>query len=201
MAFRIYIVPKIGAGVKGDAWRPKYFTDNFLTPNPSWSSMDYGFEPWIIVGADLSVSDANLIIAQPDALAIPATMDEALTAGNVTSVQNKLESINVPAGWVNTSLTWRNVVRIVLGIFTFMQRLGSIINEGEEVGVPFFGGIDLSTTISQLSQANVDALEQAAIELGVSTAGVTGATTLRVALKSLADQMANRVYDFNGVKI
>jgi hypothetical protein len=70
MSFRLYIVPVIGSGTKSDPRRPKYFADGTLV-NPTWSAMDYGFEPWMVVGADLSTSDDNLVVGQPDGFALP----------------------------------------------------------------------------------------------------------------------------------
>src|SRR5262245_36149399 len=121
MAFRLYIVPVIGAGVKGDPRRPKYFAD--LDVN--WSAMDFGFEPVMFVGADLSPSNDNFIVGQSDATALPFDLAPTLTGGQVNQTQNKLEALNIPAGWVNTSLTWLEVVRTVLGMFTFLQRFGA----------------------------------------------------------------------------
>jgi hypothetical protein len=201
MSFRLYIVPKIGDGTKANPWRAKYFADNTLSPRPTYSSMDYGFEPWFVVGADLSAPDHSTIAGEPDAFALPTDLDATLTVGQVTSVQNKLEAINVPAGWVNTSLTWRAAVRIVLGMFSFIQRLGALLNAGQTLGVPFFGTVNLSTTISQLSGGTVTALQQAAVDLNLSTTGIVGSTTLRSALKTLADQMDNISFNFNGVLI
>ena len=201
MAFRLYIVPKVGTGDDSDPWRAKYFADGLIIPRPAYSAMDYGFEPWFVVGADLSSSDEAFVLAQSDVTAIPANLNANLTNPQVTSVQNKLESINIPAGWVNNGLQWLAVVRIVLGMFSFIQRFGSILNSGQTLGTGFFGSITLSTTIAELSANQVTALQQAAADLNLSTAGITGSTTLRVALKTLADQMSARTYNFNGVLI
>src|SRR3954463_9547709 len=109
MSFRLYIVPVIGTGAKTDPRRPKYFGDGTITAGQSWGSIDYGFEPWMVVGADLSTSDDNLVVGKPDAFALPFDLAPNLTAQQVTNVQAKLEAINVPAGWVTTSLSWITV--------------------------------------------------------------------------------------------
>lgn len=198
MSFRLYIVPKVGSGAFHDAFRPKYFSsqDGFFAVAPAFQSVDYGFEPWMIVGADLPFSDDTAVVAQPDCFALPFDLSVNLTTAQVTNVKNKLEAINVPAGWVTTGLTWIEVVRSVLGIFSFMQRLTAML------AAPLFtGGVTLATTISQLPQAIVTALQDAATSFGLSTAGVTGATTLRAVLKSLADQFGDKPYAFGTVTL
>jgi hypothetical protein len=195
MAFRLYIVPIIGTGTKLDPRRPKYFADG--TVNSPWTGMNYGIEAWMVVGADLSFSDDALVVGQVDAMALRFDLSPQLTAPQVTAVQNKLEAINLPAGWVNTSLTWLQVVRAVFGILSFMQRF-TALNGNVSL---FTGGITLNSTISALPAPVLTNLQQAAAELGLSTAGIVGTTTIRQALKLLGAQLENRQYNFNGTLI
>jgi hypothetical protein len=203
MPFRLYIVPVIGTGAKFDPRRAKYFADGTVSPTAIWSSIDYGFEPWMIVGGDLSTSDDNLVVGKVDAFALPFDLSPTLTAGQVTNVQTKLESINVPAGWVNTSLTWLTVVRTTLGMFSFLQRYGVIYTEANGVVAPslFTGGVTLSTTFGSLPQAVQNAIISAAQSFNISTAGLTASTTMRVILKALADNFQASQYSFNGTMI
>lgn len=195
MAFRLYLVPVVGTGTRADPRRPKYFADGTVTGG--WGGADYGFEPWMVVGADLSTADNATIAGQADTLVLPANLDGLLTAGNVTTVQTKLEAIFVPADWVTTAQTWRQVVRIVLGMFGLLQRF-----HGIHGNVRLFGsGITLETTFSQLSQTVRDELQLTASSLGVSTAGIVGATSIRQAWKILSDQMQDRGVVINGVAI
>lgn len=202
MATRFYIVPVIGTGAtKQDARRPKYFADGTVTAN--WSGMDYGFQPWMIVNADLSVSDDNLIVSEPDAFAIPFDLAPTLNAGQVTAVKAKLEAINVPAGWITTSLTWLIVLRTVLSMFGFFQRFGAIYatdNNGTIIN-PFSGGVTLDSTFGSLSLAVRNALTKTALSFNLDTSGITAGSTLRQILKNVADQLNNSQYNFNGVLI
>lgn len=197
MAFRLYIVPVIGTGTRTDPRRPKYF-DGLI-----WSGMDYGFEPWFVVGADLSPADDLTIGAQPDAFTLPFDLSPVLTALQVTNVQNKLEAINVPAGWVNTSLTWLQVVRTVLGMFSFIQRYGAVYADANGTAAPsiFTGGVSLSTTFGSLPLAVRNALTTTAQSFNISTAGLTASTTLRTILKAMADNFQGQAYNFNGTMI
>jgi len=196
MAFRLYIVPVLGAGTsRADARRPKYFE---ILAN--WSAADYGFEPWMIVGADLSVADNAAMVAHADVMALPFDLTAFLTSGQVTAVQNTLEAIHVPALWVTTSMTWLTVVRTVLGVFHFFQRFGGIYAEQTGAVPPsiFTSGVTLTTTFGALPLAVQTAMLSAAVSLNISTAGLTANTTLRVILKSLADTFSAQQYDFNG---
>ena len=47
-------MPVIGTGVGKDARRAKYFTDGTVAIVSDLTMMDYGFEPWMVVTADLS---------------------------------------------------------------------------------------------------------------------------------------------------
>jgi len=196
MSFRLYIVPVIGSGSgTHDARRPKYFET--LT---NWSAMDYGFEPVMVVGADLSVSDDASVIAQPDVTALPFDLAPHLTNPQVTSVRNALEALHIPALWVTTADTWIGVVRSVLGMFSFLQRFGGIYAEqtGQVPPSIFNGGVTLNTTFGGLPLAVRTAMLSTADSFGLSTAGLTAGTTLRAILKNLADAFGAQPYNFNG---
>lgn len=201
MASRFYIVPVIGAGTHGDPRRPKYFADGTVTS--TWSGMDYGFQPWMIVNSDLSASDDNLVVGQADAFAIPFDLAPTLNAGQVTAVKSKLEAINVPAGWVTTSLTWLLVLRTVLSMFSFFQRFVATYaadNNGVILNV-FSGGVTLDSTFGSISLAVRNALTKTAQSFNLDTSGIASGTTMRVILKNVADQLNNAQYNFNGVLI
>lgn len=199
---RIYIVPVIGTGTHIDPRRPKYFGDG--TVPEQYSAMDYGMEPWMVVAADLSPADDAIVIGEPDAFGLPFDLTANLTGGQVTAVKNFLESINLPAGWVNTSFTWTGVLRIVLGIFSYFQRFTFIYaeaNNGVVPGTIFNGGISLNSTFGSLPAAVRSAMIATAQDQNISTAGMTGSTTIRVILKVLGDAYSTRVISIGGIEI
>ena len=197
MAFRLYLVPIVGVGTKADPRRPKYFADGSLASNPSWSGMDYGIEKWMMVAADLSTADDLFVTGQADGFALPFDLSQPMTAQQVTNVQNKLEAINLPAGWIDTTFTWQSMLRIVLGILSFMQRF-SALNGNVSL---FTGGVTLGTKINQLPAGVVTNLQQAAADMKLSTANITGNTTIRAALKDFGTQLNGRPYSLNGMVI
>lgn len=194
MAFRLYIVPVIGDGSKANARRPKYFADG--TISASWSGMDYGFEPWMVVGADLSPADDAFVIGQPDGMALPLDLDTQMSAQGVTTVQTKLEAINIPADWVTTAWTWRAMTREVLAMCSILQRFNGVHGNTRMFG----GAVTLDSTIGSLSVAVRNDLITTATSLGLDTGGITGPTLIRTAWKALADQMQGQPF-FIGVAI
>lgn len=201
MAFRLYIVPAIGDGfvtMRG----PKYFLDGRVTPL-QWSAVDYGNEPWEVVGADCSAADDAFLAGQPDVTTLPFDLSPQLTAANVTTVQNKLEAANIPAGWVNTTLTWREVVRTVLGMFSYLQRYAGVYGQTTGTSAPslFGSGVTLATTFGALPAAVQSAMVAAAQSFNIPTTGLTASTTLRAILKNLADFFQDQPYYFGVVAV
>jgi hypothetical protein len=120
MAYRLYIVPTIGAGTIGpppDPRRPKYFD------GLKWDGMDYGFQPIFLVAADLTPAQDASIVANPDVDALPFDLSPTVGGGNVQAARNALEAALIPAQWINGQMTWLTVARMIGGMFQFMQRL------------------------------------------------------------------------------
>lgn len=202
MPFRLYIVPVVGTGASvSNARRPKYFNarDGIISSGQSWSALDFGLEPVMVVGANLTLSDDLLIVGQPDVTAFPFDLAPTLTTGEVIAIRTKLETLNVPALWVNTSLTWLFVLRTILGMFTFLQRYAGIYAAQNGTPPPslFGGGVTLNTTFGALPALVQAALLEAARSFLIPTTGLTATTTLRVILRNLADQFQAQQYDFN----
>lgn len=202
MPFRIYIVPVVGTGAHSDPRRPKYFTDGTIAA-ATYGTLTYGTEPRMIVGADLPSADDVIIVGKPDSLALPFDLSPNLTGGQVTAVRAALESSNIPAGWVTTADTWVSVFRGVAGMCSFLSRYDVIYATANGVSAPslFVGGVTLASAFSSLPAAVQAALIATAQDQGISTAGLSGATTLRTILRSMADHYSQMAYDFNGVTI
>ena len=182
MAWHLYIAPALGDGSKNDVRRPKYIAD--ADPPVSFSGMDYGFQPVFMVGADVSDAQDAALVALGDVRRVPDNLDSNPNAAGVTAVANFLETLNVPAGWVTTALTWRQITRTVAGLFLFMQRLHSFLGDVRLIDA----GVTLSTQFGALPLATRQALIATADSFSYDTSSLSGASTLRQILKVMADQ-------------
>lgn len=181
---RFYIVPKIGDGLTPfTAFRPAYVSDLGVP----FGSMDYGREDTMLVGAEVTGAQHTAISANGDVTSIPLNLDDTVSAGALPTVQTTLEGLKIPAGWVTTSHTYRQVIGIVGRIFMLMQRF-----YGLNAAATFFEpGITLDTRINQLTANQRNRLQAAASALGLDTSFVTGPMTIRVVLKTWADAMGS----------
>lgn len=192
MAWHLYVVPAIGDGTPKDARRPKYVADAGV----NFSAMDYGFEPVFLLAADTDATLDATIDAAADAERVPNNLDGNPGAGAVTTVQNFLENLNVPAGWVNTGLTWRQIVRVIAGLFQFMQRC-----YGLSGNVSLFDGVTLNTQFNAMPLALRQTLQAAAASFNYDTSALSGTSTYRQILKAMADQWDNAPIVMGGITI
>ena len=171
-----FIHPKYGAGV-----RPKYVTELGV----AWAVCRFGIQ----VG-DPSISWANAtpeqeasVGANADAVVVPV-LDNTIGTGALTPVRNQIEAMSLPAQWVQTGMTYRTVLRVLVGMAQLMQRMRGL---GQPVRLP--GNLD--RTIGSLSLAIRQALATAADQLGIDRTEITSSTTLREALRNAGQQFAS----------
>ena len=177
MSAGIHIVAGEGAGTKADPRRPKYIPALGL----SWTAMDYGAAPFFVVRADLSAAQETTLGLNADAFTVPA-LDVTLNAAQVTALQTRLEAVGIPAGWITTARTWRQVLRAIAAMCQLAQAANVSIAQA-----------NLDQTMSQIAVGTRNALQQAAIGMGFGIAEIQGSTTVRAALKILADQWTKRM--------
>lgn len=180
MAINLYLMPATGAGTKADPNRGKYWDDLAAF---SRAEMDYGLEPVFLVAADVDASTDTAMRAHADVTGVPQNLNGTVGAGAVTATKNALEAFNIPAGWVTAGITWKTVVRTTATIFQIAQRL-----HGLGAARLFSAGVTLDTQFNQLTAGQRQKLLDAADSFNFDRSGLTGAATMRVILKALADQ-------------
>lgn len=163
-----------------DLLRPKYV----YTVTNTYEAKQYGIEHVMFVGAPLTPEQRTSIGANIDVILIPNNLDATISAIALPQVQSALEGLQIPAGWVTTSHTYRQVCAVVLKFFAFMNRF-EVLHQRTF----FEAGITLDTRINQLTQAQRDALSLTATSMGLDISGITGPMLVRQALKLLGDQM------------
>lgn len=175
MPARLYLMP-----MAADGRYPKYLAD---LEGLSSAGMDYGAEPvFLVCVRDVPDSVHATLAAYPDVTALPLNLDAQIGA-QLGQVQTALESLNLPAQWVQATFTYRQVARIVAAIFQFMQRCHGL-------GFPRLleGTVTLNTRFNQLPQVSRQRLLQAAESMQFDTSSLAGTSTIRQILKAMADQ-------------
>lgn len=176
MTTRYYLVPLID----DDGLRaPKYIIDLGVT----WGAMDYGIIDTALVAADVSDAQHTGLIANADVVAIPLNIDNTISLAALPLVSAQLENLKIPGNWVNTGHTYRQVLRMVGGLFQFAQRHRALSGK---IIIP--ENINLGQSWGDLGQQTRLELQMTADSFNYNTTGVTAATTIRTILKALADQ-------------
>lgn len=195
MTLRYYLMPLeqigTGRGPKYLAWR-----NDPTGLNVPWSLFDYGLINTCLVAADVTTQQHNSLIANSDVTAIPQNIDGNITAGALSSVRAALETLRIPGNWVTTGHTYRDLMRMVAGLFMFAQRLQGISGR-----IIFPDNINLDNTWGDIPVDWRQDLQATADSLGYDYSQVTTNTPIRTILKSLADQWGNQPFYIGGTQI
>lgn len=197
MAVRWYAMPldEVGNG-RG----PKYLRWRFNSTglDVPWGAQDYGLMPVCICWADVNNGQHNQLTSNNDVrfITLHSDLDNNLTGQQVVAVRDALEFLNIPGQWVDATDTWRQVLRITIGVFQFSQRMHGKFNAK---AIP--DGYTLATQFGDLPQNARNLLLSTADELGIDYSGATNQTTLRQILKTFGDAWANNSINLNGVEI
>lgn len=169
-----YILPMAGTGALADPFRPKY------SLGATWQWVPTPRE-WGIAWADSTPAEQAALALNADVIVVPA-LDNTIA---LTATKNALEALNVPAQWLTAGMTYRTVLRVLVGIASYIQRC-----DGLGQVVTLAGNLD--RTFSSLSAGVRNTLSAAADSLGLDRTGISGTTTLREALRIIGQQFAQR---------
>lgn len=188
MALRYYLMPMTLQGPNLDQLKPQYVS--LLPAETSWGCIDYGSENQCLFYVETDAATNATLASQVGVDQLPVNIDAVLSAGAVTVVQAALESRNLPAQWVNTSLTFRQVLRTLAAILLFFERFVSIHGPTRIFG----GAVTLDSTFNSLPAGVRTDLIAAANSFGYNTSSLSGASTLRQLMKAIADQWNGPIY-------
>lgn len=196
MAYVLYLFP---VETINNHRAPKYLKGrmNLNGIDVKRNAMDYGLMPVCIVAADVTPALHAEIVAHSDVRAIVeyANIDQPI--GNAANgVRNVLEALSIPGTWVQSTDTWRQVLRGTMGLFQFAQRVHARFNT---TLLP--EGYTLDTTWSELPQGAKTLLLEAAAELGIDTSAATGQTKLRAIFRVLGDAWGDKVFYLGEVEV
>jgi hypothetical protein len=170
-----FIVPIEGSGIRHDARRPKYVP----ALGVAWAMVDFG--DTAIVWANSTSAQEAIVGANSDAFVVPP----ADNAVSVSATKSALEALSVPAQWVTAGMTYRMVLRVVVGMAQLVQYVRDALGQTSLVVA---GHLD--DTFNSLPIGVRGALTQAAVAFGVDTSGLSGASTLRQILFNFGQQCA-----------
>lgn len=147
------------------------------------SIIDFG--ETAIVWANCSPAQEMSVAANADVRQIPA-LDNTVA---VNATKQALEDLNVPGQWVTAGMTYRQVLRVVVGMAQLVQYVTGVL--GQQLTIAGH----LNDTFNSFPVAVRNALTSAAAQFGVDTSGLNGASTLREILRNFGQQCAAGLID------
>lgn len=196
---RYYVLPIEQNG----AYRgPKYFAWRFDPDPPAlvegvrWGMMDYGLIDAALLVADVTQDQHEALVSNPDVVSPPENIDQNISALAIPTVQSVLEALRIPADWVDTSYTYRQILRAMAGLFQFAQRYHGMHNEQL---IDSTAALDLRWNQIPLERRN--RIVATADDLGYTYADVTNQWTVRRILFYLAQQWGARPFYIGGVEL
>lgn len=186
---RFYILPIEQVVDGATTYRgPKYF-DWRRDPDPPalvstrYALMDYGLINACLIVADVTQEQHDLLVANSDVASPPEDIDQNITTQALPQVQNVLEALRIPTGWIDTTYTYREILRRVAGLFQFAQRHHGM---HDEQLIDNTGQLDL--TWADISVDRRTRVQMTADSFGYDYSTVTGTWTVRQTLMHLANQ-------------
>lgn len=189
MAHRFYIVPIVDSGEGFTARRdPAYIT---AAGAVVVRSISYGGEPYalVLVRVDDEGQQHAEIAAHTDVVVVPANIQNNIAVNAVDNVKAALETLNIPSDWVTTDFNYRQILRLIAGIFVFAQRY-----YGQNELRLFRGSFTLETRFNQLSAAERNRLTTCANSLNYDTSSLNGTSTIRQILRFMGQQFTGEFF-------
>lgn len=190
MAWHLYLLPIIGTTDR----LPKYIE----ALGVSWSMRDYGQQPECLVAADVSAAQHSSIIGNGDVQFIPDNLDQQI-GGALSTVEAALSSRHIPDGWVTSNMTYRFVIRKILGAFKFLVRFHIVSG----ISAPAINGanVTLNTQFQDLGANARQGLLDTAATFKLDISDFSGTSTLRQILKGVCDQLTSGPIQMGGIVI
>jgi len=191
MAIRFYILPieTVTTGAGTQARGPKYFSWRYDPDPPGinapWGMMDYGLIAACIVVADVTEEQHQTITANLDVASPPANLDQNISEIAIPTVKDVMEALRIPADWVTSAYTYRQILRMIAGLFQFAQKHHGMHNEAL-----IDSTAQLNLRWNQIALARQQRIMATADALGYDYSAVQGTWLVRRILKYLGDQWA-----------
>jgi len=180
---RFYIMP---IQVANETYRgPKYLKWRWYPDGIDcrWSMKDYGLIDAALVACDLTQEQHEQLVAEPDVAAAPEDIDQNISEIAIPKVVNVMEALRIPADWVTSAYAYRQILRMIGGLFLFAQRYHGMHNE-QLIG----STAQLDLRWNQIPKDRQDRIKATADNLGYDYSAVQNTWLVRRILKHLGDQ-------------
>jgi len=195
MSKRIYLMPLL---LVGGVRSPKYLKGR-VTPaalDVEWAGLPCGQQDVMLVSAEVTQGQHSELVALADVAAFPLDLDNAVTAAALPTVKATLDSFDIPSHWVNTSFTYRRVLRRIMRLFFLSQQLNA------KWAVKLFNGTitPASAVVSMPENARLK-LTALASSLGVDVALLPLDTKIREVMRLMMEAWPKSPIELHGVSI
>lgn len=177
MPREIFMVPMEGTGTRSDPFRGKYTLDAQVISQGTVRSARTS-EALVMIEAPQTYLD--FVAAQADSmrLATEANIDNTLTANQANAAKTFVQARGIPGDFVNQGDTRRQVLRAIVGLFLFCQRMEGRFGAGfKQRAIEL--GITFDTIWNDFPRALKDEFIAIRDSFGWDNLGLTGTSTLR----------------------
>lgn len=190
---RFYILPieniTDDPGTPGTLRRPKYVEDMGLT----WGAIRYGLVDAAIVAAHVTQAQHELLVSNSDVESVPENIDQNISDIAIPKVVAVMEQLRIPAGWVDNTYTYRQILRMMASLFQFAQRY-----EGMHYEQLIDNQAQLDLRWNEIPLAKRQRIMATAYYLGYDYSEVTNQWKVRNMLKYLGDQWGDQPFHIGG---
>ena len=191
---RFYILPIISVydeSVDANVRKPKYI--HVLS---EWGMMDYGLIDAALAVAEVTQAQHEQIMANPDVEVAPENIDQNISDIAIPRVKAVMEQLRIPAGWVDNTYTYREILRMLAGLFQFAQRYWGMHGE-----VLIDNQAQLDLRWNQIPLASRNRIKATADDLGYDHSEVQNTWLIRQILKYLGDQWGEQLFIIHGIEL
>jgi hypothetical protein len=180
---RFYILPiEEISNARGPKYIKWQFNPGGIQPQ-RYSMKDYGLINAALIAIEFDQAQHEQLVAEPDVAAAPENLDNNISEVAIPQVQAVLEALRIPAGWVDSTHTYREILRMVGGLFMFAQRHNGL--HGEDL---IDNQAQLNLRWNEIPGDRQDRILVTADNMGYDWSEVENSWLIRRVLKHLADQ-------------
>lgn len=193
---RLYIVPSeiYDPGTTTIYYGPLYFSWRWGTGDlPKLGTVDYGFTSGFLVLAELTQVQHDWLIIQPGAFAFPdpVDLDTNIAQEDTAALRVVFETFNVPADWLTSANSYRELLHATYGIFRFAQRYTFVASQnGAPSHTYLFDSIDLDTKFRDFPEDVQTWFSLTVADYGLDPEIIKENNDMRQMLKQAGDYLA-----------